>query len=177
MADDCFADEKSREHIAFSPATEDERPIEPISDIGIDRINSLMFGDRWFPPVEYEFTMERRIGNRCKREGRFPCQLNFVACICYWEARRTRFQTVVLIRSGILYLAVIDDYSKMECEFTTECQIGRREEIIHIVKWTFILPSSITDKGIRSLSFSFHVKGRPVTGFFLCCVVMWCVLW
>jgi phosphatidylinositol N-acetylglucosaminyltransferase subunit P len=46
MADDCFADEKSREHTAFSPATEDERPIEPISDIGIDRINSLMYGDR-----------------------------------------------------------------------------------------------------------------------------------
>lgn len=39
-------DEKSREHTAFFPATEDERPIEPISDIGIDRINTLMFGDR-----------------------------------------------------------------------------------------------------------------------------------
>jgi phosphatidylinositol glycan class P protein len=36
----CFADENSRERTTFSPA------IEPISDISIDQINNLMFGDR-----------------------------------------------------------------------------------------------------------------------------------
>ncbi|KAF8660440.1 hypothetical protein HU200_058025 [Digitaria exilis] len=39
-------DENSRERMTFSPAMEEERPIEPISDISIDQINNLMFGDR-----------------------------------------------------------------------------------------------------------------------------------
>ncbi|WVZ55031.1 hypothetical protein U9M48_005749 [Paspalum notatum var. saurae] len=39
-------DENSRECTAFSPAMEEERPIEPISDISIDQINNLMFTDR-----------------------------------------------------------------------------------------------------------------------------------
>lgn len=43
---DCFADEDSRERTTFSPAIEEETPIEPISDISIDQINNLMFGDR-----------------------------------------------------------------------------------------------------------------------------------
>jgi len=32
--------------MTFSPAMEDEMPIEPISDISIDQINDLMFGGR-----------------------------------------------------------------------------------------------------------------------------------
>ncbi|CAN6236676.1 unnamed protein product [Urochloa humidicola] len=39
-------DENSRERMVFSPAMEEERPIEPISDISIDQINNLMFGDK-----------------------------------------------------------------------------------------------------------------------------------
>ncbi|KAK3143352.1 hypothetical protein QOZ80_4AG0299300 [Eleusine coracana subsp. coracana] len=40
-------DENSRERVMFSPAVnEEERPIEPISDMRIDQINNLMFGDR-----------------------------------------------------------------------------------------------------------------------------------
>ncbi|CAN6241412.1 unnamed protein product [Urochloa humidicola] len=39
-------DENSRERMTFSPAMEEERPIEPISDISIDQINNLMFADR-----------------------------------------------------------------------------------------------------------------------------------
>jgi hypothetical protein len=58
----CFADENSRERTTFSPAIEEATPIEPISDISIDQINNLMFGDRWFLQVEYEFTMELQIG-------------------------------------------------------------------------------------------------------------------
>ncbi|XP_066350454.1 phosphatidylinositol N-acetylglucosaminyltransferase subunit P-like [Miscanthus floridulus] len=38
-------DENSGERTTFSPAIE-EMPIEPISDISIDQINNLMFGDR-----------------------------------------------------------------------------------------------------------------------------------
>ncbi|OEL24754.1 Phosphatidylinositol N-acetylglucosaminyltransferase subunit P [Dichanthelium oligosanthes] len=38
-------DENSRERMAFSPAMEEERPIEPILDIGVVQINNLMFGD------------------------------------------------------------------------------------------------------------------------------------
>jgi hypothetical protein len=34
--------------MTFSPAMEEEMPIEPISDISIDQINDLMFGGRWF---------------------------------------------------------------------------------------------------------------------------------
>ncbi|XP_039821788.1 phosphatidylinositol N-acetylglucosaminyltransferase subunit P-like isoform X5 [Panicum virgatum] len=41
-------DENSRERMTFSPAMEEEMPIEPISDISIDQINDLMFGGRWF---------------------------------------------------------------------------------------------------------------------------------
>jgi hypothetical protein len=37
-------DENSRERMTFSPAMEEEMPIEPISDISIDHINDLMFG-------------------------------------------------------------------------------------------------------------------------------------
>ncbi|WVZ87706.1 hypothetical protein U9M48_034304 [Paspalum notatum var. saurae] len=39
-------DENSRERTTFSPAMEEERPIEPISDISIAQINNLMFSDR-----------------------------------------------------------------------------------------------------------------------------------
>ncbi|KAL6651625.1 hypothetical protein ACP70R_010550 [Stipagrostis hirtigluma subsp. patula] len=39
-------DENSRERMAFSSGVEAEKPIEPISDISIDQINNLMFGDR-----------------------------------------------------------------------------------------------------------------------------------
>ncbi|PUZ42913.1 hypothetical protein GQ55_9G619900 [Panicum hallii var. hallii] len=38
-------DENSRERIVFSPAMEEERPIEPISDISVVQTNNLMFGD------------------------------------------------------------------------------------------------------------------------------------
>ena len=41
-----YADEFSREPSSFVPSKEgDDQPIEPISDIGIDRINQLMFND------------------------------------------------------------------------------------------------------------------------------------
>lgn len=39
-------DENSRERTTFTHAIEEETPIEPISDISIDQINNLMFGDR-----------------------------------------------------------------------------------------------------------------------------------
>lgn len=39
----CYPDEYSREPMSFEPSTGDEQPIEPIADIGIDRINDLMF--------------------------------------------------------------------------------------------------------------------------------------
>ncbi|CAN6302358.1 unnamed protein product [Urochloa humidicola] len=38
-------DENSRERMVFSPAMEEEMPIEPISDISIAQINNLMFCD------------------------------------------------------------------------------------------------------------------------------------
>lgn len=39
-------DEHSRDPQIFTPLTEkDDQPIEPISDIGIDQINELMFRD------------------------------------------------------------------------------------------------------------------------------------
>ncbi|RVW33945.1 Phosphatidylinositol N-acetylglucosaminyltransferase subunit P [Vitis vinifera] len=38
-------DEYSREPMSFEPSIGDEQPIEPIADIGIDRINDLMFSD------------------------------------------------------------------------------------------------------------------------------------
>lgn len=41
------ADEYSREPSSFEPSAEgDEQPIEPISDIGINQINDLMFNDQ-----------------------------------------------------------------------------------------------------------------------------------
>lgn len=42
---DTIFDEHSRERTMFSHAIEAERPIEPISDISIDQVNNLMFGD------------------------------------------------------------------------------------------------------------------------------------
>ncbi|PVH33263.1 hypothetical protein PAHAL_9G610400 [Panicum hallii] len=38
-------DVNSRERIVFSPAMEEERPTEPISDISVVQTNNLMFGD------------------------------------------------------------------------------------------------------------------------------------
>jgi phosphatidylinositol glycan class P protein len=39
-------DEFSREPSSFLPSMDgDEQPIEPISDIGLDRINDVMFND------------------------------------------------------------------------------------------------------------------------------------
>ncbi|KAG2543601.1 phosphatidylinositol N-acetylglucosaminyltransferase subunit P-like [Panicum virgatum] len=37
-------DENSRERIVFSPALEEEKPIDPISDISVVQTNNLMFG-------------------------------------------------------------------------------------------------------------------------------------
>lgn len=43
----CSVDEYSREPSSFEPSEEDdELPIEPISDIGINQINDLMFNDQ-----------------------------------------------------------------------------------------------------------------------------------
>ncbi|XP_062186110.1 phosphatidylinositol N-acetylglucosaminyltransferase subunit P-like [Phragmites australis] len=53
-------DENSRERVTFSPAMEEERPIEPISDISIDQINNLMFGDRRLLKMENESTLFMR---------------------------------------------------------------------------------------------------------------------
>lgn len=41
------ADEFSREPLSGTPSTDDddEQPIEPISDIGINKINEMMFND------------------------------------------------------------------------------------------------------------------------------------
>ena len=40
-----FIDEYSREPNTFIPSEEMEKPIDPISDVGIDQINHLMFGN------------------------------------------------------------------------------------------------------------------------------------
>lgn len=41
-----MTDENSREPVCCDPVLEeDDRPIEPYSDIGIDQINELMFKD------------------------------------------------------------------------------------------------------------------------------------
>lgn len=39
-----FSDEQSRERSTITPTVGEEQPIEPISDIGVDHINNLMFG-------------------------------------------------------------------------------------------------------------------------------------
>ncbi|PIA32594.1 hypothetical protein AQUCO_04400056v1 [Aquilegia coerulea] len=39
-------DEYSREHSSIMAFSEDEQPIEPISDIGIDQVNELMFNSK-----------------------------------------------------------------------------------------------------------------------------------
>lgn len=43
----CFADEFSREPSTSVPLMDegDDRPIEPISDIGIHKVNALMFNN------------------------------------------------------------------------------------------------------------------------------------
>jgi phosphatidylinositol N-acetylglucosaminyltransferase subunit P len=40
-----FKDEYSREPTIFTLSEGMEKPIDPISDVGIDQINHLMFGD------------------------------------------------------------------------------------------------------------------------------------
>lgn len=39
-----FSDEYSRECSTVTSLGGEERPIEPISDIGVDQINNIMFG-------------------------------------------------------------------------------------------------------------------------------------
>lgn len=41
----CLTDEYSREPSSFVPSLKEEQPIEPISDIGVNHINDLMFND------------------------------------------------------------------------------------------------------------------------------------
>lgn len=46
-----FADEFSREPVSGAPSPDDdEQPIDPISDIGINKINEIMFNNfKWYP--------------------------------------------------------------------------------------------------------------------------------
>lgn len=48
----CSADEFGREQLSDIPLTDDdEKPIEPVSDIGIDQINVIMFNNMIVNPA------------------------------------------------------------------------------------------------------------------------------
>ncbi|KAM0854338.1 hypothetical protein ACQ4PT_050493 [Festuca glaucescens] len=51
---DTISDEHARDPAASSPGTGADRPVEPISDVGIDRMNHLMFGDQGSRFIQFQ---------------------------------------------------------------------------------------------------------------------------
>ncbi|XP_047043618.1 phosphatidylinositol N-acetylglucosaminyltransferase subunit P-like [Lolium rigidum] len=51
---DTISDEHARYRASSSPGTGADRPVEPISDIGIDRMNHLMFGDQGSRCIQFQ---------------------------------------------------------------------------------------------------------------------------